>query len=312
MDLIAACRVLVELDERGTVTRAAAALNVAQSVASRRILALERHLGAPLLERNARRAVLTAFGRDLVPSARRLVRLADEVELDAERARLRPVTVAVPEGCQTRDLAVADAAARAEGLRLEFRAEPPGRRAELATTLAVRVAVLAVPVDEAEWVAQLGAAGRRTSDRPLRLEGLRASRRGRTQRDADAGARIRIAPEDDLPHVRDLLTRAAFAAGLLPGQLPVDASTTAALAGVLADGDLLLCTQAEAHALGLHWRPFAGLDIARGFALAGDSAHDVHAVRAAVAEELAAALGATAPAAVTAPATPTAPRRYDG
>ncbi|MFJ8894963.1 LysR family transcriptional regulator [Leifsonia sp. NPDC102414] len=292
MDLIAAFRVLVELDERGTVTRAAAALDVAQSVASRRILALERHFGAPLLERNARRAVLTAFGRDLVPSARRLVRLADEVELDAERARLRPVTVAVPTGCPTRDLAVADAAGRAVGLRLEFRTAPPLRRAELATTLAVRVAVLAVPADEAAWIAELGAAGRRPSDRPLRLDGLRTSRGASARRDGDAGSRIRIGPEDDLPHVRDLLTRAGYAAGLLPGQLPVDASITSALAAVLADGDLLLCTRAEADDLGLHWRPFAGLDIARGYALAGDSAHDVDVVRAAVADELAAALGA--------------------
>ncbi|QJA00254.1 LysR family transcriptional regulator [Leifsonia sp. PS1209] len=294
MDLIAAYRVLVEIDERGSVTRAAAALDVAQSVASRRILALERQLGAPLLERNARHAVLTAFGRDLVPSARRLVRLADEVELDAERARLRPVTVAVPTGCSTRDLAVTVAAGSAAGLRLEFRAAPPPRRAELASTLAVRVAVLAVPVDEAEWVAELGAAGRRPSDRALRLEALRPSRRGRSTRDADAGARIRIAPEDDLPHLRDPLTRAAYAAGLLPGQLPVDASVTSALAAVLADGDLLLCTSAEARDLGLHWRPFTGLPLARGFALAGDSAHDVDAVRTAVADELAAALGAEA------------------
>lgn len=321
MDLIAAFRVLVEIDERGTVTRAAAALDVAQSVASRRILALERHFGAPLLERNARRAVLTAFGRDLVPSARRLIKLADEVELDAERARLRPVTIAVPTGCSTRDLAVADAAGRAAGLRLEFRAEPPVRRAELATTLAVRVAALAVPPDEADWVAELGAAGRRPSGRPLRLEGLRASRGTgidtgagsgpRARREADAGARIRIGPEDDLPHIRDRLTRAAYAAGLLPGQLPVDASTTSALAAVLTSGDLLLCTRAEAEELGLHWRPFVGRALARGFALAGDSAHDVDAVRAAVADELAAALGAVdaagaAAATVTVTATVTA------
>ncbi|WP_431278866.1 hypothetical protein [Leifsonia poae] len=93
--------------------------------------------------------------------------------------------------------------------------------------------------------------------------------------------------------MRDILTRAGYAAGLGPGQLPVDASVTASLAAVLTDGDLLLCTQAEAHNLGLHWRPFTGLEIARGFALAGDSEHDVSAVQSAIAEELAAALGAT-------------------
>ncbi|MFF1571696.1 LysR family transcriptional regulator [Leifsonia sp. NPDC058292] len=298
--MIAACRVLVEIDERGSVTRAASALDVAQSVASRRILALENHLGSPLLERNARRAVLTPFGRDLVPSARRLVRLADELELDAERARLRPITIAVPESCTTRDLAVADAAGRAAGLRFEFVAASPVRRAELTRTLGVRVAVAAVPVDEAHWVARLGAAGRRPADRVLRLDGLRPRRGKGSGRDEDAGSRIRISPEDDLPHVRDTLTRAGYAAGLAPGQLPVDGSTTASLAGVLTDGDLLLCTEAEAGDLGLHWRPIAGLDIARGFALAGDSDHDVESVLQAIGEEIAGALGAT----TRGPATP--------
>ncbi|WP_431280506.1 LysR family transcriptional regulator [Leifsonia poae] len=188
--MIAACRVLVEVEERGSVTRAAAALDVAQSVASRRIVALERQLGSPLLERNARRAVLTPFGRDLVPSARRLVRLADELELDAERARLRPVTIAVPEDCTTRDLAVADAAGRAEGIRLEFVRANPLRRSELVSALAVRVAVLAVPVDRARWTAQLGAAGRRRNDHPLRIDRLRAGRRGGVVK-ATGGIRMR-------------------------------------------------------------------------------------------------------------------------
>lgn len=304
--MIAACRVLVAIEERGTVTRAAAALDVAQSVASRRILALEQHFGGPLLERTGRRAVLTPFGRDLVPSARRLVRLADELDLDAARARLRPVTIAVPETCSTRDLAVADAAGRAAGLRLEFRRLPPLRRTELAETLGVRVAIADVPPAEALWVVELGAASRRPLHRALRLEGLRAVRSGSTRRDEDAGSRLRICPEDDLPHVRDILTRAGFAAGLVPGQLPVDTSLTAALAGVLADGDLLLCTQAEAEDLGLHWRPFTGLALARGFALTGDSEHDVRTVQDAVADELAAALGAV-PGPALEPAQPTEP-----
>ena len=103
---------------------------------------------------------------------------------------------------------------------------------------------------------------------------------------------LRTGPEDDVPHVRDVLLRAAFGAGLTPGQLPVDGSVTAALAAVLAGDDLLLCTEAEALGLGLHWRPFAGLHLARGAALVGDSVHDVRAVTDAVGDELAAALGA--------------------
>lgn len=292
MDLIAACRVLVEIGDRGSVTRAAAALEVAQSVASRRIQSLEERLGGRLLERTARSAVLTPFARDLLPSARQLIRLADELELDAARARLRPVTIAVPAGCSTRELAVVDAAGRVAGLRLEFRAEPPARRAELAATRGVRLAAAAVPPDEATWVAELGAAGRRQTGGALRLDELRRGRTARS-RDDDAGARLRIGPEDDVPHIRDPLVRAAFAVGLLPSQLPVDDSTTSSLASVLADGDLLLCTEAESRELGLHWRSFTGLSIARGYALAGDSEHDAATVTAAVADELAAALGAT-------------------
>lgn len=293
MDLVSACRVLVEVHERGSVTRAALALDVAQSVASRRILALEQHLGGPLLERSARRAVLTPFGRDLVPSARRLVRLADELELDAERARLRPVTIAVPAGCTTRDLAVADAAARSAGLALEFRTDGPARRAELAATAGVRVAVVSVPAAEARWTAEVGAAGRRVVGRPFRLDGLRPVRRGAVVHE-DVGGRLRTGPEDDVSHVRDVLTRSAFAAGVLPGQVPVDASVTASLAAVLAEGDLMLCTAAEAEALGLHWRSVTGVELVRGYDLVGESDHDVAMVVDAVEDELAAALGAVA------------------
>ncbi|WP_223360210.1 LysR family transcriptional regulator [Leifsonia sp. ZF2019] len=293
MDLIAACRVLVEIGDRGSVTRAAAALEVAQSVASRRILALESHLGGALLERTARSAALTPFARDLLPSARRLVRLADELELDADRARLRPVTVAVPVGCAIRELAVAEAAGRAAGLRLEFRAETPARRTELAATRGVRLAIASVAADTASWVAELGVAGRRSSGTRLRLDELRPGRTGR-RRDDDAGARLRFGPEDDVPHIRDALLRAAFAVGVLPAQLPVDASTTSSLASVLADGDLLLCTEAEARELDLHWRSFSGLRVARGYTLVGDSENDVATVLHAVADELVSALGARA------------------
>ncbi|MEN0102517.1 MAG: LysR family transcriptional regulator [Curtobacterium sp.] len=290
MDLVAACRVLVEVEERGGVTRAAAALDIAQSVASRRIDALERHLGGPLLERSSRSAVLTPFGKDLVPSARRLVRLADELELDADRARLRPVSIAVPETCTTRDLAVAEATARGAGVRLDLRREPPARRAELAAARTVRVSIVAVPAAGARWRVPLGAAGRRHNDRPLRLEGLR-TRRTIRQHDDDHGSRLRIGPEDDVPHVRDVLDRAAEAAGLLPSQLPTDATTTSSLAAVLADGDLLLCSEAESVAYGLHWRPFVGTELARGYAVLAESEHDADAVQRAVADELAVALG---------------------
>jgi DNA-binding transcriptional LysR family regulator len=62
---------------------------VPQSVASRRVAALEEHFGQPLFDRSARRAVLTAFGRDMLAPAKRLVQLADALEFHAQEAKLR-------------------------------------------------------------------------------------------------------------------------------------------------------------------------------------------------------------------------------
>jgi DNA-binding transcriptional LysR family regulator len=45
MDLVASCRVFVHVGERGSFTLGAAAARVPQSVASRRIAALEEHFG---------------------------------------------------------------------------------------------------------------------------------------------------------------------------------------------------------------------------------------------------------------------------
>ncbi|MCK9869203.1 LysR family transcriptional regulator [Nocardiopsis dassonvillei] len=112
MDLVGACKAFVNVSERGSFTLGAAAARIPQPVASRRIAALERHLGARLFDRSTRRATLTQFGRDMLPSARRLVRLAEEMEHDAERAALRPLRLAVPDTCATRDLALLGAEAR--------------------------------------------------------------------------------------------------------------------------------------------------------------------------------------------------------
>lgn len=295
VDLLAACRVLVEVDERGSVTGAAGALGIAQSVASRRLSALERRLGGTLLERRSRRTGLTPLGRDLAPTARRLVALADELELDAARARLRPLTLAVPRHCAERDLAAVASAARVAGMNVEPVPADPNERTDLVARQAARVGVVAVPADDGTWCTPLGAAGAvRASGAPgpLRLAQLRPSRAGRGRTSTPAGARLRTTPEDDVPHLRDVLVRAGAAAGLAPGQLPVDRSRTAALTGVLADGDLLLCSEREAEDLGLAWRPLVGVDLVRGHRLYGDSGDDVAALLAAAAAELADALGA--------------------
>src|SRR6185312_9900084 len=120
MDLIGGCRAFVCVSETGSFTEGAAVAGIPQPVASRRIAALERHFGERLFDRSTRRARLTPFGRDVLPSAKRLVRLADAMEHDARRAKLRPMRVAVPDTCGVRALAELAAEARDLGIHLEF------------------------------------------------------------------------------------------------------------------------------------------------------------------------------------------------
>lgn len=58
---------------------AADRLHVSQSALSKRIAELEAHLGQALFDRSGQRACLTDAGRRLLPMARRLLGLADEV-----------------------------------------------------------------------------------------------------------------------------------------------------------------------------------------------------------------------------------------
>lgn len=280
MDLVGGCRAFVSVSEAGSFTAGAAVARIPQPVASRRIAALERHFGERLFDRSTRRARLTPFGRDVLPSAKRLVQLADTLEHDVRRARLRPVRVAVPDTCGVRELAELAAEARALEVHLEFRVAPPAERAELVRTQEVRAALVAVPADEGAWSVPLGLAGRDAPKaRVVHLETLRAGRSGGPRR------RVWIQPEDDVPHVRDPLLRARDAVGLPPAQVEVAGSLTAAAAAVFGSADLLLCSQAQASELGLHWRPVGEVALARGFAVAatlGEDAGRLHGLAAAV------------------------------
>jgi DNA-binding transcriptional LysR family regulator len=63
----------------GTTGAAAARLRVTQSAVSKRIAALERHVGAPLVERVGRRLRLTAEGERVLAEAEPLLRRLSEV-----------------------------------------------------------------------------------------------------------------------------------------------------------------------------------------------------------------------------------------
>lgn len=71
-------RALLAVVEHGGYTRAARALGLAQSTVSESVLALERVLGTPVLDRGKRPAVLTPAGRAILPFARRMLSLERE------------------------------------------------------------------------------------------------------------------------------------------------------------------------------------------------------------------------------------------
>lgn len=278
VDVVEACKAFVAVSGHGSFTVGAAAARIPQSVASRRIAALEKHFGARLFTRTSRSVALTPFGREMLVSARRLVELAEAMEHDAERAKLRPFRLAVPEICAPRPLARLVSDARRHDIDLDPRPAGPVDRVELARTLDVRAALVAVPPDEGAWRVPLGLAAHADpgTGSAVYVETLRA---GRADRDARR-RRIRIQPEDDVPHVRDRVTRLRDAVGLQPAQVVVAASLVAAAAEVLGSTDLLLCSPRQADELGLHWRPIGELDLARGYDVAAGLREDADRIRA--------------------------------
>ncbi|MFJ7126177.1 LysR family transcriptional regulator [Streptomyces sp. NPDC098101] len=291
MDLVAASRAFVSVGEHGSFTVGAAAAGMSQPVASRRVAALEEHVGERLFERTARRAVLTPFGRDLLPSARALVRAADVLLHEAETARRRPWRIAVPGVCGTVALARLVADARALGIALDLRAAPPAERRDLVRTRQVRAAVLAVPPDEAVWSVPLGVAT--AADPGARRFWLESLRVGRT--DPGPARRLWIQPEDDVPHVRDPLVRLRDAVGLRPAQFVAATDLTDAVADVLYGDDLLLCSPGQAAELGLRWRPMGEPAPARGFALHAADGGDPAGTVSRLGRALARCLGADEP-----------------
>ncbi|WP_032774388.1 LysR family transcriptional regulator [Streptomyces purpeochromogenes] len=234
MDLVGACRAFVSVSEYGGFTDGAAAAGMSQSVASRRIAALEERFGAQLFERTSRRPVLTPFGRDMLASAVHLVHAADVLLAEAEAVKHQPWRLAVPATCSAAALARLVAEARGHGVRLDIRPAGPSRRKELLHAHQVRAALLAVPAQEASWSVPLGLAGAR-----------------------DGGAR-RI-------HVETLRLPPGPRGARPPA--PGPPALTGAAAEVLCSEDLLLCSRAQADELALVWLPIGELTPRRGYAL---------------------------------------------
>ncbi|MFJ4637783.1 LysR family transcriptional regulator [Streptomyces hygroscopicus] len=292
MDLVGVCRAFVSVSERGSFTVGAAAARMSQSVASRRVAALEERFGEPLFERTSRRAVLTPFGRDMLPVARQLVQAADVLLHEAEAAKRKPWRLAVPGICSTAGLARLVAEARGHRVTLDLRVATPAQRLELIHAQQVRAALLAVPEDEATWSVPLGlATARDPGVRRVYVETLRVGRAS-----PEPARRIWIQPEDDVPHIRDPLTRLRDAVGLRPAQLVAAGDLTTAAAEVLSTRDLLLCSPAQAGELSLTWRPIGEITLSRGFALTAAADGNPQHIEGRLGGAIARCLGAGAPA----------------
>lgn len=274
VDVVAACRAFVAVSGYGSFTVGAAAARIPQSVASRRVAALEQHFGARLFDRSSRSVTLTPFGRDMLPSARRLVELAEAMEYDAERAKLRPFRLAVPAICAPYPLARLVAGARDHGLTLDLHPADPTERVELVRTLEARAALVTVPAGDATWHVKLGLATTEPGRRTIYLETLRPSRTNQDRR-----RRVWLQPEDDVPHVRDQVTHLRDAVGLQPAQVVVAPSLVSAAAEVLASTDLLLCSPRQARELDLHWRPLGELALKRGYDVTAGRREDADRIR---------------------------------
>lgn len=264
LDLRAACEAFVSVAERESFTAGAVGAGVTQSVASRRIAALEAHLGARLFERTSRRVVLTEFGRGVLPSAVKLVDAALELSEDAERSHRLPVTVGVPRAFGQAAAAEIAAAAAGRSMTVEFVPGLPAERAAAFAAGRTSLSIDPVAPDRARWATALGVGVAERS----RAEGDFFFAELRPRRGIRSLVRIWLEPEDDVPHVRDRLERVRNGAGLAPTQLRTAPSLITAMSAALGGDDMVLCTSAEARAFGLRWRALGDLRLVRGYALA--------------------------------------------
>ena len=73
-------RIFCVAAEKGSLSRAAAALYISHSTVSRAVSALEASVGAELFSRDSRGVTLTDAGQLRFEGAQQLLRLADELE----------------------------------------------------------------------------------------------------------------------------------------------------------------------------------------------------------------------------------------
>jgi DNA-binding transcriptional LysR family regulator len=188
MDKLHAIECFVKIVEAGSITAAAAALDVSQPSMVRVLAALERDLGVRLLNRTTRRMSLTDEGRDYYERSRQIVAAVEEAQQSLSARRVTPrgrlrIASSVPFG----RMFVAPVVS-------EFLAEHPEVNIELllldrivdlveeGMDLAIRVAklpdssMIAHPIGEARRVVVASKAFLKTTGRPATPSDLRGQR----------------------------------------------------------------------------------------------------------------------------------------
>jgi len=262
VDVVEGLRAFQAVAVEQSFTRAAERCGVPQPVVSRRVAALERHLGSLLLERTSRSVSVTPFGARVLSHAIELLAQWELIESTAREDGAR-LLVSVPPRLDPRVLA----SIRRGLSRIPVRFTEAGRADRLQAWRSRRVdvallvtATAAGTLDVPLGLGQSDETGSR-GDFPL-------SRLRRPLRERDRPPRVlHLQEEDDVPAIRDPLTRLAYAHGLRRDQVEIGIDRTEALTRVHEFGDVIVCPAAEASHAGLDWRPVRGLALTRSYHL---------------------------------------------
>lgn len=90
MDRLDSMRIFVRVAEMGSFAAVALQLNVARSVVTRQVAALEAHLGTKLLARSTRRLSLTSAGTNYLEKCREILSLVEAAQADLTDDRQAP------------------------------------------------------------------------------------------------------------------------------------------------------------------------------------------------------------------------------
>ena len=90
MDRLDAMQAFVRVAELGSFAAAAQQMNVARSVVTRQIAALERYLGVKLMVRSTRRLTLTSAGAAYLEKCRVILTMLDSAEGEVAAERHTP------------------------------------------------------------------------------------------------------------------------------------------------------------------------------------------------------------------------------